>query len=99
WAVRRVAVHSSRGLMEAQHTWNVEAYEDVTVPAGTFKGFRVQQLVTVSSNQWGAVGSATSLPTWTFTTWYAAGAEHFVKGQSNVSGMAFELVGTERPAI
>jgi len=37
----RVTVHPTKKTMPFDSTWKVEAYEDVTVPAGTFKAFKV----------------------------------------------------------
>jgi hypothetical protein len=53
----------------AQLTWKVAAYEDVTVPAGTFKAFRVEMNVELSA-AWNK----------TFVAWYAPAARQWVKG-------------------
>jgi hypothetical protein len=37
----RVTVHPTKQTMSFDSTWKVEAYEDVTLPAGTFKAFKV----------------------------------------------------------
>ncbi|MDH4095537.1 MAG: hypothetical protein OEV81_12240 [Betaproteobacteria bacterium] len=37
----RLTMHAQKRVLPFQSTWKVEAYEDVTVPAGTFKAFRV----------------------------------------------------------
>ncbi len=38
----RVTFHAVKQSMSVEDRWTVEAYEDVTVPAGTFKTFRVK---------------------------------------------------------
>ena len=37
----RVTIHASKQTIPLDSTWKVESYEDVTVPAGTFKAFKV----------------------------------------------------------
>ena len=37
----RLTLHAQNRVIPFKATWKVEAYEDVTVPAGTFKAFRV----------------------------------------------------------
>ena len=37
----RMTLHAQKRVVPFTSTWKVEAYEDVTVPAGTFKAFRV----------------------------------------------------------
>ncbi|MFO7738811.1 MAG: hypothetical protein R6V46_10080 [Desulfatiglandaceae bacterium] len=37
----RVTVHAAKQAIPFDSTWKVEAYEDVTVPAGTFKAFKI----------------------------------------------------------
>jgi hypothetical protein len=37
----RMTLHAQNRVVPFKATWRVEAYEDVTVPAGTFKAFRV----------------------------------------------------------
>jgi hypothetical protein len=39
---QNVLVHATKQTIAFESTWVVEAYEDVTVPAGTFKAFRVK---------------------------------------------------------
>lgn len=38
----RVTLHWTKQTIPVEDRWTVEAYEDVTVPAGTFKAFRVR---------------------------------------------------------
>jgi len=37
----RVTVHPANQIVPFDSTWKVEAYEEVTVPAGTFKAFKI----------------------------------------------------------
>ena len=59
----RSALRYGNARDQARHTWKVEGYEDVSVPAATFKAFRITHAVSVGV-QWSA-----SL--WAFTLWYA----------------------------
>jgi hypothetical protein len=80
-------------------TWSVEAYEEVRVPAGTFKAFRIFQ-------SWQPVAGASSVPHMEnrLTTWYAPELRQMVKaeGHSLVSmeSMAlqsFKIVAVDLP--
>jgi hypothetical protein len=50
----RVTVHATKQTIPFDITWKVEAYEDVTVPAGTFKAFKISYSDTVGNEvvQW-----------------------------------------------
>jgi hypothetical protein len=50
----RVTIHASKQTIPFDSTWKVESYEDVTVPAGTFKAFKVNYSDTTGSEtvQW-----------------------------------------------
>lgn len=50
----RMTVHATKQTIPFDSTWKVESYEDVTVPAGTFKTFKVSYSDTVGSEtvQW-----------------------------------------------
>ena len=74
----RSALRYGNARDQARHTWKVEGYEDVSVPAGTFKAFRITHAVSVGV-QWSA-----SL--WAFTLWYAPAVRQFVKGEGNLPG-------------
>jgi hypothetical protein len=77
-------------------TWSVDAYEDVRVPAGTFKAFRITySLSTISTS----MAPATSLK-----YWYAPEARQFVKMEASGGGMwstrvGFQVVAIDRPAV
>ena len=38
----RLTIHATKQTIDSEATWVVESYEDVTVPAGTFKAFKVR---------------------------------------------------------
>jgi hypothetical protein len=50
----RVTMHATKQTIALDSTWKDEAYEDVTVPAGTFEAFKVSYSDTVGSEtvQW-----------------------------------------------
>jgi len=50
----RMTVHAQNRTVRFTSTWIVQAYEDVTVPAGTFKAFRVtyQDTLGTTSTSW-----------------------------------------------
>jgi hypothetical protein len=72
---------------EADFRWEVDAYEDVAVPAGTFKAFRIT--ATVVSRE----GTNFARPRWglppgrpaplSYQLWYAPEIRQFVKGDSD----------------
>ena len=72
--------------------WQVDAYEDVVTPAGTFKAFRIiYKFETIgasfgSGQQFGQV-----------LLWYAPDAQHFVKAQGNLKGLNWDLNRTTTP--
>jgi hypothetical protein len=64
-------------------TWSVDAYEDVRVPAGTFRAFRISQMM--GNNN--------------LKLWYAPEVRQFVKVEASsiVSDLAFQVVAVDRP--
>ncbi len=62
----------------AEFTWSVDAYEDLTVPAGTFKAFRILLKVDVGRT-W-----PDNRPAWTrkMTLWYAPEVRQFIKSDA-----------------
>jgi len=78
-----------RGGGRINITWKVEAYEDVTVPAGTFKAFRV-------TYSWQA-GPARE---WVgYSTWYAPEVRQIVKvdGGKSLGVLNWQVVAIDRP--
>ncbi len=70
---------TQRGSIRYTADCRVEAYEDVTTKAGTFKAFRV-------SRQWGAIDPTVQSPrpfTWHDTIWFAPDAKGTVKYKSS----------------
>jgi hypothetical protein len=53
----RMTVHAKSQIIPLVMTWKVEAYEEVTVPAGTFKAFKIS-----SSDNFGTEGVAWFVP-------------------------------------
>ena len=82
------------GGESARIAWSVDAYEDVRVPAGTFKAFRLSLSVTPTSqpvlNQW---------PGWAGKLWYAPEARQYVKaeGRFEIEMSDFQVVSLEHP--
>ena len=75
------------GGSQTGFVWSVDAYEDVRVPAGTFKAFRISH--TISGGY-----AATTLK-----SWYAPEARQFVKmeGGGNLWRLGFQVVAIDRP--
>jgi len=46
-----ITIHAAKRTIPFSYTGKVEAYEDVTVPAGTFKAFRVHQTNTLGEEE------------------------------------------------
>ncbi len=90
---RGPAVSPASGT-QAIATWSVEAYEDIHVPAGTFRAFRVL-FDTSSGNLGGSYGASRNL----VTAWYAPEVRQFVKfqGRANLRALNIEVVAIERP--
>jgi len=74
--------------------WRVEAYEDVKVPAGTFKAFRI--VYTAEGR-----GDDPAAPRFTDRTlsalWYAPEARQFVQGEAGGLPLRFQIVAVDRP--
>lgn len=78
----------------ARFTWSVDAFEEVRVPAGTFKAFRLSfsaaPTSTVIEARW---------PERSGKLWYAPEARRFIKaeGRSEIALNDFQLVGLNAP--
>jgi hypothetical protein len=50
----KATIQASKRIIPFDSTWKVESYEDVTVPAGTFKAFKVSYSDTIGNEtvQW-----------------------------------------------
>jgi uncharacterized caspase-like protein len=75
-------------------TWQVDAYEDVVTPAGTFHAFRITYKVEAISSSFGGSGQQFG----EVLMWYAPDAQRFVKAQGNLKGLNWELNRTTTPA-
>jgi Caspase domain len=75
-------------------TWQVDAYEDVGTPAGTFHAFRITYRVETISSSFGGSGQQFGEA----LMWYAPDAQRFVKAQGNLNGLNWELNRTTSPA-
>jgi uncharacterized caspase-like protein len=75
-------------------TWQVDAYEDVVTPAGTFHAFRITYRVETISSSFGGSGQQFGQ----VLMWYAPDAQRFVKAQGNLKGLNWELNRTTAPA-
>jgi len=81
---------------DADMVWRVDAYEDVSVPAGTFKAFRIVVRVVprVSTNFGPTRRWDPSAPSVEMTHWYAPEARQFVKAEGTWL-TAFDLVAVD----
>ncbi len=74
-------------------SWRVEAYEDVRVPAGTFKAYRIVQVLEprflAASPQSRRIELA---------FWYAPAVQQIVRADgSDLTGLAFQAIALDRP--
>jgi hypothetical protein len=78
----------------ARFAWSVDAYEEVRVPAGTFKAFRIALSVTPNSQH-----TLSSLQGWTGKLWYAPEAHQYVKaaGRFEIELSDFQVVSLDHP--
>ena len=73
--------------------WQVDAYQDVVTPAGTFKAFRItQKFETIQGSSSGSGQQFGQV-----YLWYAPDVQHFVKAQGNLNGLSWELSRTSTP--
>ena len=73
--------------------WVVEAYEDVTVPAGTFKAFRIAYTVTPRRTTDFAPRRGIAPPIkWNYRFWYAPDVRQIVKADGDQRRPRFEVV-------
>ncbi|HEX7213975.1 MAG TPA: caspase family protein, partial [Methylomirabilota bacterium] len=82
------------GQSLARLSWKVDAYEDVRVPAGTFKAYRIVQVLEprflAASPQARRVELA---------FWYAPAIQQLVRADGNdLSGFAFQAVALDKPS-
>src|SRR5258706_414796 len=76
-------------------TWKVDASQDVRVPAGVFKAFRIVQVL---EPRFLAVSPQSRRLELTF--WYAPAVQQLVRADGNdLSGLAFQAVALDRPVV
>ena len=74
-------------------SWRVDAYEDVRVPAGTFKAFRIVQVLEPRF-----LAASPQVRSVELALWYAPTIQQLVRAEgSDVSGFAFQAVALDRP--
>src|SRR5262245_37034693 len=74
--------------------WQVEAYEEIATPAGSFRAFRItQKIETVPGSSAGSGQQFAQV-----MLWYAPDIQRFVKAQGNLKGFNWELNRTATPA-
>lgn len=74
-------------------TWKVDAYQDVRVPAGVFKAFRIVQVL---EPRFLAVSPQSRRLELAF--WYAPAVQQLVRADGNdLGGLAFQAVALDRP--
>ncbi len=75
-------------------TWKVDAYQDVRVPAGTFKAFRIVQVLEPRF-----LAASPQSRRLELAFWYAPAIQQLVRADGNdLSGLAFQAVALDRPA-
>lgn len=67
------------------YVWSIASFEEVKVPAGTFQAFKIVSNLARGFTNW--------------ALWYAPEVQRYVKGESPVPGLAFELGAPTAPAI
>jgi hypothetical protein len=74
-------------------TWKVEAYEDVRVPAGTFKAFRILQVLEPRF-----LATSPQSRRLEVLLWYAPAIQQLVRASGNdLGGLAFQAVALDKP--
>ena len=75
-------------------TWKVDAYQDVRVPAGVFKAFRIVQVLEPRF-----LAASPQSRRLELAFWYAPAIQQLVRADGNdLSGLAFQAVALDRPA-
>ncbi len=74
-------------------SWRVEAYEDVRVPAGTFKAYRIVQVLEPRF-----LSTSPQSRRLEVALWYAPAAQQLVRADGgDLNGLAFQAVALDRP--
>ena len=81
------------GQSVVRATWRVEAYEDVRVPAGTFKAYRIVHVLEPRF-----LATSPQSRRLEVTLWYAPAAQQLVRADGgDLNGLAFQAVALDRP--
>jgi hypothetical protein len=76
-------------------TWKVDAYQDVRVPAGVFKAFRIVQVLEPRF-----LAAAPQSRRLELAFWYAPAIEQLVRADGNdLTGLAFQAVALDKPTV
>jgi hypothetical protein len=79
-------------------TWQVEAYEEVKLPAGVLSAFRVSYRLELEAATVAGAGLRAGRNFWSVTTWYAPAVKRLVQAEFlGVSGLDFQLAALEAP--
>lgn len=91
WGESRATWRTQGLTAPARAIWSVEAYEEIRVPAGTFKAFRIYQRAM-------EIGVADLE---SFKVWYAPEVHQFVKLEvfRRSAFLAYSVVAVDRPAL
>ena len=96
WGVSWLTLKSSDpqyGQSLVRATWKVDAYEDVRVPAGVFKAFRIVQVLEPRF-----LAASPQSRRLEVTLWYAPSIQQLVRADGgDLGGLAFQTVALERP--
>jgi hypothetical protein len=79
---------SASNAGDYQVTTTVDAYEDVVVPAGRFKAFKVTE-------EFGRQAAGSYMPFWRVTYWYAADARRLMKVESSAAAVNLQVTALE----
>ena len=75
-------------------TWKVDAYQDVRVPAGVFKAFRIVQVLEPRF-----LATSPQSRRLELAFWYAPAIQQLVRAEGNdLTGLAFQAVALDKPA-
>jgi hypothetical protein len=77
---------------DADLQWVVDAYEDVTVPAGTYKAFRITHRISARESTNFARQLTMGPRTWNLRLWYAPEARRFIKADGDSWALHFDLI-------
>jgi len=81
------------GESVARVTWRVDAHEDVRVPAGTFKAYRIVQVLEPRF-----LAASPQSRRLEVSLWYAPSAQQLVRADGgDLNGLAFQEVALDRP--